>query len=182
MNAACWLLHTVKCCWQHFIFSTIKREKVNKLALKPFLFTSSLTLVLKMRTFYIRWRHIKESFKRMIQGYHISLINKKCSFFISLIEMVAKTFLSISRNQFKISDIFRLCPPPPPPPPPQVRYAPHSSQLRSRFHYILNLGSFPLCPPPRLVGAYYLHPPDARAIFLHNDLLCNDMCSVTGGA
>ena len=36
-------------------------------------------------------------------------------------------------------------------------------------------------PPPSLVGAYYLHPPDARAIFLHNDLLCNGTCSVTGG-
>ena len=39
---------------------------------------------------------------------------------------------------------------------------------------------FRLCPPS-LVGAYYLQPPDARAIFLHNDLLCNDTCSVTGG-
>ena len=45
-------------------------------------------------------------------------------------------------------------------------------------------GSFPFVPPPppSLVGAYYLQPPDARAIFLHNDLLCNDTCSVTGGA
>ena len=43
-------------------------------------------------------------------------------------------------------------------------------------------GSFPLVPPPSLVGAYYLPPPpDARAIFLHNDLFCNDTCSVTGG-
>ena len=40
---------------------------------------------------------------------------------------------------------------------------------------------FRLCPPS-LVGAYYLQPPDARAIFLHNDLLCNDTCSVTGGS
>ena len=42
---------------------------------------------------------------------------------------------------------------------------------------------FRLCPPPppSLVGAYYLHPPDARAIFLHNGLLCNGTCSVTGG-
>ena len=44
------------------------------------------------------------------------------------------------------------------------------------------LGSFPFVPPPSLVGAYYLQPPDARAIFLHNDLLCNDTCSVTGGS
>ena len=36
--------------------------------------------------------------------------------------------------------------------------------------------------PPSLVGAYYLQPPDARAIFLNNDLLCNDTCSVTGGS
>ena len=43
---------------------------------------------------------------------------------------------------------------------------------------------FSVCapPPPSLVGAYYLQPPDARAIFLHNDLLCNDTCSVTGGS
>ena len=40
---------------------------------------------------------------------------------------------------------------------------------------------FRLCPPPSLVGAYYLHPPDARAIFLHSNLLCNGTCSVTGG-
>ena len=32
------------------------------------------------------------------------------------------------------------------------------------------------------MGAYYLQPPDARAIFLHNDLLCNDTCSVNGGS
>ena len=44
------------------------------------------------------------------------------------------------------------------------------------------LDLFRLCPPPSLVGAYYLQPPDPRAIFLHNDLLCNDTCSVTGGS
>ena len=32
------------------------------------------------------------------------------------------------------------------------------------------------------MGAYYLQPPEARAIFLHNDLLCNDTCSVSGGS
>ena len=31
------------------------------------------------------------------------------------------------------------------------------------------------------MGAYYLHPPDARAIYLHNDLLCNGTCFATGG-
>ena len=30
------------------------------------------------------------------------------------------------------------------------------------------IGSFPFVPPSRLVSAYYLHPADARAIFLHN--------------
>ena len=39
---------------------------------------------------------------------------------------------------------------------------------------------FRLCPPS-LVGAYYLQPPDTRAIFLHSNLLCNGTCSVTGG-
>ena len=39
-------------------------------------------------------------------------------------------------------------------------------------------GSFPFVPPS-LVGAYYLQPPDARAIFFHV-LLCNGTCSVTG--
>ena len=39
---------------------------------------------------------------------------------------------------------------------------------------------FLLCPPPRLAGAYYSHRSHARAIFVHKDLLCNDMCSVTG--
>ena len=42
-----------------------------------------------------------------------------------------------------------------------------------------NISLFRLCPPS-LVGAYYLQPPDARAIFLHNDLLCNGTCSLTG--
>ena len=37
-------------------------------------------------------------------------------------------------------------------------------------------------PPPRLVAAYYLHLPDARAIFLNKDLLCNRTCFVTKGA
>ena len=51
--------------------------------------------------------------------------------------------------------------------------------------WIKRNGSF-LFVPPSLVGAFYLHPPpppptDARAIFLQNDLLCNDTCSVTGG-
>ena len=41
---------------------------------------------------------------------------------------------------------------------------------------------FSVCAPPSLVGAYYLQPPDARAIILHNDLLSNDACSVTGGS
>ena len=34
--------------------------------------------------------------------------------------------------------------------------------------------------PPKLIGRILFTPPDARAIFLHNDLLCNGKCSVTG--
>ena len=34
---------------------------------------------------------------------------------------------------------------------------------------------------PILVGAYYLHPPEARAIFLHNDLPFDDTCPLIGG-
>ena len=51
---------------------------------------------------------------------------------------------------------------------------------KDEFKPILNLFCF--APPPSLVGAYYLQPPDTRAISLHDDLLCNDTCSVTGGA
>ena len=35
---------------------------------------------------------------------------------------------------------------------------------------------------PSLVGAYSLQPPNAHAIFLHIDLLCNDTRSVIGVA
>ena len=42
------------------------------------------------------------------------------------------------------------------------------------------LGPF-LFVTPRLMGAYYLHPPDARAISVHNDSPCNDTSSLTGG-
>ena len=44
---------------------------------------------------------------------------------------------------------------------------------------------FSVCAPPQLSGRIlfdYLHPPDARVIFLHDDVLCNGTCSVTGGA
>ena len=41
-------------------------------------------------------------------------------------------------------------------------------------------GSFPFVPAS-LEGAFNLRPPDARAIFLHNNSLCNDTCSVSGG-
>ena len=42
---------------------------------------------------------------------------------------------------------------------------------------------FSVCapPPPSLVGAYYWHSPDARAMFLRCHLLCNDTRSVAGG-
>ena len=44
----------------------------------------------------------------------------------------------------------------------------------------LIFGYFPFVPPS-LVGAYYLHPTDARAIIFHNDLLRDDACFATGG-
>ena len=40
--------------------------------------------------------------------------------------------------------------------------------------------SFP-CVSPQLSGRILFAPPDARVTFLHNDLLCNGMRSVTGG-
>ena len=40
---------------------------------------------------------------------------------------------------------------------------------------------FSVCAP-QLCGLILFAPPDARAILLHNDLLCNGTCSVTGGA
>ena len=43
------------------------------------------------------------------------------------------------------------------------------------------MGSFPFVPPPQLTGCILFATP-RRAIFLHNDLLCNDTCSVTGGS
>ena len=41
-------------------------------------------------------------------------------------------------------------------------------------------GNFSVCAPC-LVDAYFLQPPDARAIVLHKNLPCSDTCSVTGG-
>ena len=43
----------------------------------------------------------------------------------------------------------------------------------------LNSGSFPFVP--HLSGGIIFAPPDARVIFLLNDLLCNGKCPVTGG-
>ena len=53
-------------------------------------------------------------------------------------------------------------------------------QFRKKL-IVKKVGSFPFVPP-RLLCAYYLQPPDACAIFLHNDLLCKDTCSVTEGS
>ena len=54
-----------------------------------------------------------------------------------------------------------------------------SDHRRNAFKYRI----FSVCAPPRLVGTYYLHPPDARAICLHNDLPCNDnTCMCNWGA
>ena len=46
------------------------------------------------------------------------------------------------------------------------------SMIELKFWY------FPFAPPPSLVCP----PPNARAVFLHNDLLCNGMCSINVGA
>ena len=54
-------------------------------------------------------------------------------------------------------------------------------KLKGHLRWRLLEDLFGLCLPPSLVGAYYLHPPDARAMFLHNDLICDGTCSVTGG-
>ena len=40
------------------------------------------------------------------------------------------------------------------------------------------MGSFPFAP--QLSGCLLFAPTDARALFLHNVLLCNDTCSATG--
>ena len=55
-----------------------------------------------------------------------------------------------------------------------------TSKCEKTVHCKLDL--FRLCPPPpRLVGAYYLHPhPRSTCQNLHVDLPCNDTCSVTG--
>ena len=47
--------------------------------------------------------------------------------------------------------------------------------------YIKHFGSFPFVPP-QLSGSILFALPDARAIYLHNDLLFNGTCFVTGGA
>ena len=43
----------------------------------------------------------------------------------------------------------------------------------------LNTDFFRLCP--QLSGCILFAPPEARGIFYHNDLLCNDKRSVNGG-
>ena len=44
----------------------------------------------------------------------------------------------------------------------------------------MHLRSVPFVPPPSLVGIYFIWNPDACAIILYNDLLCNGTWSVTG--
>ena len=57
----------------------------------------------------------------------------------------------------------------------------HSQASNQQIEVVVkDLGSFPF-EPPSLVGAYYLQPPDARAIFLHSDLLCNCCCCCCWG-
>ena len=70
-----------------------------------------------------------------------------------------------------------------PPPLPSVFMNPVTNYVLLYSTLLCKNRIFSVCAPspPSLVGAYYLRPPDARAIFLHNDLLCNGTCSVTGG-
>ena len=50
--------------------------------------------------------------------------------------------------------------------------------VKSRAKDLLDLS---VCaPPPPLSGCLLYAAPDARAIFLHSDLLCNGTCSLTG--
>ena len=55
------------------------------------------------------------------------------------------------------------------------------SYLSRILYYVSLFGSFSFVPPPHLSGRILFAPPDARAIFLHKDLLCNETCSVIGG-
>ena len=82
-------------------------------------------------------------------------------------------------------DLFRLCLPPTPPPP-NAKYQKLSQRVLIRallrvLIWVLFWFSDLLCLcSSSLVGASDMHPPDARAIFLHDYLQCNGMCSVTG--
>ena len=66
------------------------------------------------------------------------------------------------------------------PPPPRSCYFLHGVRAISENKIS---GIFSVCaPPPQFSGSCILFaPPDAHAIFLHNDLTCNDTCTVTGG-
>ena len=57
-------------------------------------------------------------------------------------------------------------------------YPMSETDLKNNFTMVIWI--FSVCTATSLLGAYYLHN-DARAIFLNNDLLCNDKCSVAGG-
>ena len=48
-------------------------------------------------------------------------------------------------------------------------------------HSFMVIGLTALCRKIKKLGAYYLQAQDALAIFLHNDFICCDTCSVTGG-
>ena len=60
----------------------------------------------------------------------------------------------------------------------QVNYC----KIKTNNNNINKTDLFRLCDhPPKLSACIFLYPKTHAAIFLHNALLCNDTCSVTGG-
>ena len=53
----------------------------------------------------------------------------------------------------------------------ETALTPHIELVVTREHLEDISDLFRLCPPPSLVGAYYSQLPDARAKFLHNNLI-----------
>ena len=60
-------------------------------------------------------------------------------------------------------------------------HVPNKQRIRLFDEHKKKFGSFPFVPP-QLSGRILFAPPDARALFLQNNLLCHGTCSVTGGA
>ena len=59
-------------------------------------------------------------------------------------------------------------------------FLPFYGQPRTRCCTVLKLHGSRLQVGTELSECLLFAPPDARTIFLHNDILCNDTCSVTG--